>query len=98
LTNDYRDIKLFIKEVQADAGAAPVPAFFNRLEDTTLRLFPELGRLKREMSGRGLEGVTMTGSGSAFFGIPRGRKEADLIAKQLRDTGLGSVFVAETTG
>lgn len=51
-----------------------VKSFSNDLEEVVLHRFPEIVELKRVLSEAGAHLSSMTGSGSAFFGIfPRGR-------------------------
>lgn len=49
------------------------PSYFNDLESVAFQLCPELLEVKQQLISSGLLHVTMTGSGSAFFGfgIPR---------------------------
>lgn len=47
----------------------------NDLEDIVLSVFPELGELRRSLLGSGALYSSMSGSGSAFFGVfPRGAR------------------------
>jgi len=97
LTKDFRDTKLFLRELTKDAEAGVFPHFFNRLESVTVKLHESLALLGRRMTESGLAGVTMTGSGSAFFGVARSRKEADLSMQNLNHIGVGDIFVVEST-
>jgi len=71
--------------------------FFNRLEEPALRLHGELGEVKRLMAEEGLLGVTMTGSGSAFFGLCERKEAARQIKQKLAASGIGLVFACEST-
>jgi len=95
LTKDGRDTKLFLGEITSGAESVTYPHLFNRLECITLALHQSLKDLRQQMTESGLERVTMTGSGSAFFGIATGRKEAQSSAERLRRTRVGEVFVVE---
>ena len=71
--------------------------FFNRLEQTALAACPELADAKRVMTEEGLLGVTMTGSGSAFFGLCDRKEVALQKEKELSASGIGLVFACEST-
>ena len=51
----------------------PGAALFNRLEEAALKVCPELSDVHRGLEGRGFQGVGMSGSGSAFYGIGAGK-------------------------
>ena len=71
--------------------------FFNRLEQTALEARPDLDKVKRSMVREGLLGVTMSGSGSSFFGLCE-RKEVHSEKKhELSASGVGIVFACEST-
>jgi 4-diphosphocytidyl-2-C-methyl-D-erythritol kinase len=97
LTKDVRDTKLFLRELIKGAESGVFPRFFNRLESVTVRLHESLTLLGRRMTESGLERVTMTGSGSAFFGLARSRKEAGESMQNLNHIGVGEIFVVEST-
>ena len=97
LTNHERDNRLFIDDLEQTGGRTGLPDPFNRLESVTLELHGPLAAVGAQMRRCGLETVMMTGSGSAFFGIANGRKEAGIIADKLLDMGVGEVFVAQNT-
>jgi len=97
LTNDFRDIKLFLEQLIKEGKSGTPPRFFNRLAGVTLERHESLKLLARRMTESGLAGVTMTGSGSAFFGIATSRKEASDSAEKLTRMDVGRIFVAEST-
>ncbi|MCZ6794990.1 MAG: 4-(cytidine 5'-diphospho)-2-C-methyl-D-erythritol kinase [Planctomycetota bacterium] len=57
--------------------------FYNRLEDVTCSLYPELGDVSSRMKEEPFTAVSMTGSGAAFFGLCRDAEEADRLARRL---------------
>lgn len=97
LTNPQKGNRLFIDDLEQTGGRGGLPDPFNRLESVTLKLHEPLAAVGAQMRRCGLETVMMTGSGSAFFGIANGRKEAGIIADKLMDMGVGKVFVARNT-
>ena len=96
LTNDLRDIKLFLEQLIKEGKSGTPPQCFNRLAGVTLERHESLRLLARRMTESGLAGVTMTGSGSAFFGIATSRKEASDSAEKLTRMDVGRIFVAES--
>jgi len=71
--------------------------FFNRLERTATVLRPELVQVRKAMIEAGLLGVTMTGSGSAFFGLCQRKEVAQEKAERLAASGAGRVFACVST-
>ncbi|HUW55160.1 MAG TPA: 4-(cytidine 5'-diphospho)-2-C-methyl-D-erythritol kinase [Planctomycetota bacterium] len=96
LTRDSREIKLFSELLINRAQPGAVPPFFNRLASVTLKRHEPLKHLAQRMTDCGLAAVTMTGSGSAFFGIATSRKEATDIAQRLTRMNVGEVFIAQS--
>ena len=66
----------------------------NDLEQFALKIRPELAELKRLLLGSGALRVLMSGSGSSFFGIYSGKREADEayndLGQQLRILGVAA--------
>lgn len=68
----------------------------NDLEEVSIRMVPEIGHIKRIMLKSGCYGALMSGSGSAVFGLTRGREHALRTAKVLREQGYSQVWTAST--
>jgi len=64
-------------------GAAVAALLHNDLEEAVLPTAPETARLRSDLLAAGCLGALMAGSGSAAFGIARGRAEAEAIARDL---------------
>ena len=58
---------------------------------------PELDNVKRALIREGLLGVTMTGSGSAFYGLCERKEVAGEIRNKLAASGAGVVYACEST-
>lgn len=63
------------------------PHVANDLEDAALALNPALKEVRRTLEATGAGAVSMTGSGSAFFGICGSREEAVRAVRDLRRAG-----------
>jgi 4-diphosphocytidyl-2-C-methyl-D-erythritol kinase len=59
-------------------------ALFNSLQEVTFRLYPEVRQAVLSLRDLGLKLILMSGSGPAVFGVVSSRKEAVLLAGQLR--------------
>lgn len=61
-----------------DQFYANKPCYFNDLEKAAFQIEPSMVSLKKRLLDVGFRTVTMTGSGSAFFCMPRIKKEKEL--------------------
>ena len=87
LTPRPRPVMDFLNRA-SEPGPGLGKALFNRLEKAALELRPELGALLRCLARLPFAGVRMTGSGSAVYGVCRGRDEARALARRVRrETG-----------
>ena len=59
-------------------------------------MYPVVRKARDALSDLGLKAISMSGSGSAVFGLVSSRKEAYGVARQLRKLGNWDVFVAKT--
>ncbi len=89
LTAAPRDVMDFFNYyARGDAGRLG-RALFNRLESAAFSLRPGLATLRRRLRRLPFEGVRMTGSGSAIYGLCATRHEAERAARRLgEETGL----------
>lgn len=58
-------------------------ALFNRLEDVVLPSYPALANIQKALKKTGAEGILVSGSGSAVYGVFSSRKEAEKAEKAL---------------
>jgi 4-diphosphocytidyl-2-C-methyl-D-erythritol kinase len=85
-----------VLEALASGGPADLgPRLFNRLQPFAEALRPELLRVRTALADLGpmLDGSSMSGSGSAYFGLCRNSVAAEAAAKILQSLGLGWVRV-----
>ncbi len=69
----------------------------NSLEPVTLRLYPEVSRVKEQLAAGGARSILMSGSGPAVFGIVSSRKEAVFLGSKLKKKNRSwRVFVTRT--
>ncbi len=67
------------------------PFVANDLEEAAIRLRPSLKDLRNTMETTGARSVSMTGSGSAFYGLFEDAPSASEGARRVREAGFGAV-------
>jgi len=67
------------------------PSVANDLERAAIELRPSLVGVRSALLNSGAKAVSMTGSGSAFFGIYAGARQAEQAANTMRRAGLAAV-------
>jgi 4-diphosphocytidyl-2-C-methyl-D-erythritol kinase len=70
----------------------------NDLETVTLRRYPIIGLLKKELARAGAAGVLMAGSGSSVFGVFDTQRKARNAFRRLRKKGGPQAFLAHILG
>jgi 4-diphosphocytidyl-2-C-methyl-D-erythritol kinase len=68
---------------------------YNALQPAAEELHPGMCCLRHDMSALGLQCVTMTGSGSACFGVCHSRRQAQRVAEQLRSRSSGRAWAVQ---
>jgi 4-diphosphocytidyl-2-C-methyl-D-erythritol kinase len=98
LTKPDTNVKLLTSVLTKKSHSLLKPGLlFNSLEEVTIRLYPEVKRIKNALLRLGLDNVLMSGSGPAVFAITSSSKNAAKIAKLLRKReSAWRVFVVET--
>ncbi|MBU1906109.1 MAG: 4-(cytidine 5'-diphospho)-2-C-methyl-D-erythritol kinase [Candidatus Omnitrophica bacterium] len=97
LTRIKFDVKLFNLALRNKDLSLLGGLIFNSLEKVTLRLYPEVGRIKQQLFDLGVESILMSGSGPAVFGIVASRKEALSVLRRLKGVLRSKrVFVTRT--
>lgn len=97
LTTTPYNVKMITSALRIKAVSL-LPAFlYNGLEDVTLRLYPQVMRVKKELIHLGLKSILMSGSGPAVFGVVSSRKEAVRVCNEARKPDRSwRVFVIST--
>lgn len=93
-------IKAFLLAAGLGDAAEMGRALFNDLEDATRESHPAIPEVKRRLLASGALGASMTGSGSAVFGIAASEPDARDIAARVRlavsDLGVKEIIVTRT--
>lgn len=97
LTTTPYNVKMITSALRIKAVSL-LPAFlYNGLEDVTLRLYPQVMRVKKELIHLGLKSILMSGSGPAVFGVVSSRKEAVRVCNEARKPDRSwRIFVVST--
>ncbi|HWQ40788.1 MAG TPA: 4-(cytidine 5'-diphospho)-2-C-methyl-D-erythritol kinase [Desulfosporosinus sp.] len=69
---------------------------YNDLEPVSIRIVPEISKIKQHLLDAECYGALMSGSGSSVFGIAQGKQHAMEVAGQLRKRGYKNVWVTKT--
>ncbi len=67
---------------------------FNRLEEVIFTTYPDLLQTRSSLEAFGFCGLSISGSGSAFFGLCNNRHQAEVIKSKVESSRMGNVYVA----
>jgi len=97
LTKPLGDVKLLPSVIIGNKLFCRPDLLYNGLEEATVRLYPEVKRIKKRLTDLGVQAVRMSGSGPAVFGIVASKRDALCLAGSLKkqDRSL-KVFVIST--
>lgn len=95
LTKKVDDVNILIRSLKQNDVKKAGKLLFNDLEESILRIRPNLEKAKESLKSCYLEGVTFSGSGPAAFGITGSQKSAEK-AKSFVDKRYSRVFVVRT--
>ena len=95
LTKKGDDVNILIRRLRNNNIKEAGELLFNDLEPAILRFCPSLGRLKERLKSLQIQGVTISGSGPAIFGLTESEDEAESI-KTILARQFQQVFVVKT--
>ena len=94
LTKKRKDVSFFLNALKQPQIAGISKLLFNRLEEVIFTTYPDLLDVKRALEHFDFCGLSVSGSGSAFFGLCNDRHQAEVINNKVELSGIGNVFVA----
>ncbi len=94
LTKKRKDVSFFLDALKYSEVASISKLLFNRLEEVIFATYPDLLQVKSDLESFDFCGVSISGSGSAFFGLCHDRHQAEVIKSKVELSGMGNVFVA----
>ena len=96
LTSAVSSVKLITLALRRKDFSLLGKALFNSLEQVSINLYPQIGRVKKKLSRLGAKSILMSGSGPAVFGIVSSKNEALSLVRQLRGNRYWQAYVART--
>ena len=94
LTKKRKDVSFFLDALKHSEVIGISKLLFNRLEEVIFATYPDLLQVKSLLETFGFCGLSISGSGSAFFGLCNDRHQAEVIKSKVESSGMGNVFVA----
>ena len=94
LTKKRKDVSFFLDALKYSEVASISKLLFNRLEEIIFATYPDLLQVKSTLESFDFCGLSISGSGSAFFGLCNDRHQAEVIKSKIELSGMGNVFVA----
>ena len=93
LTKKIIDVSFFLDALKHHKVADISKLLFNRLEEVIFASYPDLLDVKRALGHFDFCGLSVSGSGSAFFGLCKDRQQAEAIKGKIELSDIGNVFV-----
>ncbi len=95
LTNQTKTVKIMLDGLKDTDVVTVSKGCYNRLEDVTIKAYPQVKTIKDELMDAGCLAALMSGSGSCVFGITGSREEAERVACKLKG-GNKDIFVVRS--
>jgi len=92
LTKKIIDVSFFLDALKHHKVAGISKLLFNRLEKVIFATYPDLLDVKRALDQFDFCGLSVSGSGSAFFGLCKDRQQAEAIKGKIELSNIGNVF------
>jgi len=98
LTKPRYDVNILNLALKKRDASLIAETLFNSLEQVSVKLYPEIKRIKERLAELGLKSILMSGSGPAVMAIVSSRKEALSLSRQLKKQEKSwRTFVTRTT-
>ncbi len=92
LTKKIIDVSFFLNALKHHKAAGISKLLFNRLEEVIFTTYPDLLDVKKILGHYDFCGLSVSGSGSAFFGLCKDRQQAEAIKDKIELSDIGNVF------
>lgn len=92
LTKKIIDVSFFLNALKHHKVAGISKLLFNRLEEVIFSTYPDLLDVKMALGHFGFCGLSVSGSGSAFFGLCNDRHQAEAIKSKIERSDIGNVY------
>lgn len=92
LTKKIIDVSFFLNALKHHKVSGISKLLFNRLEEVIFATYPDLLDVKKALAHYDFCGLSVSGSGSAFFGLCKDRQQAEAIKDKIELSNIGNVF------
>ena len=92
LTKKIIDVSFFLNALKHPKVAGISKLLFNRLEEVVFTTYPDLLDVKKALDHFDFCGLSVSGSGSAFFGLCKDKQQAEAIKSKIELSDIGNVF------
>ena len=92
LTKKIIDVSFFLNALKHHKAAGISKLLFNRLEEVIFTTYPDLLDVKKVLGHYDFCGLSVSGSGSAFFGLCKDRQQVEAIKGKIELSDIGNVF------
>ncbi len=97
LTRPKYNVKILTSALEKKDLGLIGKVLFNSLEQVSVKLYPQIKRVKEWLTKKKVQSILMSGSGPAVFGVVSSRKEAVSLYRQLKQENRAwRVFFART--
>lgn len=93
LTKKRKDVSFFLDALKFSEIAGIGKLLFNRLEEVVFTTYPDLLKVQSSLKIFDFCGLSISGSGSAFFGLCNDRHQAEAIKSKVELSGTRNIFV-----
>ncbi|MFV1977017.1 MAG: 4-(cytidine 5'-diphospho)-2-C-methyl-D-erythritol kinase [Candidatus Scalindua sp.] len=93
LTKKRKDVSFFLDALRYSEVAGIGKLLFNRLEEVVFTTYPDLLKVQSSLKIFDFCGLSISGSGSAFFGLCNDRHQAEAIKSKVELSGTRNIFV-----
>jgi 4-diphosphocytidyl-2-C-methyl-D-erythritol kinase len=93
LTKKRKDVSFFLDALKFSEVAGIGKLLFNRLEEVVFTTYPDLLKVQSSLKIFDFCGLSISGSGSAFFGLCNDRHQAEAIKSKVELSGTRNIFV-----
>ncbi len=92
LTKKIIDVSFFLNALKHHKAVGISKLLFNRLEEVIFTTYPDLLDVKKVLGHYDFCGLSVSGSGSAFFGLCKDRQQVEAIKGKIELSDIGNVF------
>lgn len=96
LTKNKVNVNILIHALRKNSVRLLKRSLMNDLEETAFKIQPSLLKIKDKLKGLNIEGVALSGSGSALFALVNSPRQAEILKQKLQNNLKAEVFAVKT--